>query len=66
MASLIELEALLKMHNAEWNKLPKDTHGHLIGSTTEKLIETVCKYLCDNGQEQEAKALVEKYKQNEK
>lgn len=62
MASLMELEGLLKMHNWNWRKEDKHSHAHLIGETTEKLIDNVAKYLRENGQEATVNSLFEQYK----
>lgn len=62
MASLMELEGLLKMHNWNWRKEDEHSHAHLIGETTENLIDTVAKYLRENGQEATVNSLFEQYK----
>lgn len=62
MASLLELEGLMKMHNWNWRDSPKTSHVYVVGSSTEKLIETVAKYLRENGQEGTVNSLFEQYK----
>jgi hypothetical protein len=62
MASLLELEALMKMHNWDWRKSSKTSHVHIVGNSTEKLIETVAKYLRENGQSATVDSLFEQYK----
>jgi hypothetical protein len=62
MASLLELEGLLKMHNWDWRKSHSTSHVHIVGNSTEKLIETVAKYLRDSGQGATVDKLFEQYK----
>ena len=62
MASLLELEGLMKMHSWDWQKSPKNSHVYVVGGSTEKLIETVAKYLRENGQGATVDSLFEQYK----
>lgn len=50
------------MHNWDWRKSPKTSHVHIVGNSTEKLIETVAKYLRENGQSATVDSLFEQYK----
>lgn len=62
MASLLELEGLMKMHDWNWRSSPKNSHVRVVGESTEKLIETVAKYLRENGQENTVDSLFKQYK----
>lgn len=62
MASLLELEGLMKMHDWNWRNSPKNSHVRVVGESTEKLIETVAKYLRENGQESTVDSLFKQYK----
>lgn len=62
MASLLELEGLMKMHDWNWRSSPKNSHIRVVGESTEKLIETVAKYLRENGQENTVDSLFKQYK----
>lgn len=62
MASLLELEGLMKMHDWNWRNSPKNSHVRVVGESTEKLIETVAKYLRENGQSATVDSLFEQYK----
>lgn len=62
MASLMELEGLLKMHNWNWQKEPKGSTARAIGESTDKVIQSVSNYLRENGQSSTVDSLFEKYK----
>jgi hypothetical protein len=62
MASLLELEGLMKMHKWSWRSSPKNSYDYTVGQSTEKLIEDVAKYLRENGQELKVDSLFEQYK----
>ena len=50
------------MHNWNWRTSPKNSHVRVVGESTEKLIETVAKYLRENGQSATVDSLFEQYK----